>query len=60
MNTGPAVKIADELETLLRRIVREELSKLLGIVADTDASDDELLAQARERAAAMRRSRGGK
>jgi hypothetical protein len=54
--------IGDELEQLLRRIVREELAKLLaGEGAATNGEDDdrELRERAATRAAAMRRARAG-
>lgn len=53
--------IGTELEQLLRRIVREELAALIGVESSdiTEAADDELRRRVEERAAKMRRARGG-
>lgn len=49
-----------DLETLLRKIVRDELARILGVEPDSVADDDaELRARAAERAARLRAARGG-
>lgn len=49
--------IGTELEQLLRRIVREEIAKLIGVepAAVDDAAEDDLRALVAERAARLRR-----
>jgi hypothetical protein len=53
-----------EIEGLLRRIVREELARLIGVEPEAvnENSDDEaeLRARVAERAAKMRAARGGR
>lgn len=53
--------IGNELEKLLRSIVREELARLIGVEPEdvTDAEDEDVRRRVEERAAAWRRARGG-
>lgn len=48
--------IGTELEQLLRRVVREELAKLIGVEPEVieDAADDELRQLAQQRAARLK------
>lgn len=50
-----------EIETLLRKIVREELARLIGVESEdvAEADEDDLRARVTERAARMRSARGG-
>lgn len=51
--------IGTELETLLRRLIREELERLLSGDTSVANDDEELRQRVAERAAAMRKARGG-
>lgn len=53
--------IGNELEKLLRSIVREEIARLIGVEPEdvTSADEDELRARVAERAAKLRAARGG-
>jgi len=55
------IGIGNELEKLLRSIVREELARLIGVEPEdvTDAEDEDVRRRVEERAAAWRRARGG-
>lgn len=51
--------VATELEALLRRLIREELARIVGVEIDAIEDDSDLRELVAERAAKMRAARGG-